>query len=105
MAKKYMHFDLEVQDGIAEVFAADAALAAKPDNKTLQRQRYKAIRRMFESVFTLSAFGVGVTVENPDGTTTSTVLVEDLIQAGAVPDEYIGILTDEIFDAWFAVIN
>lgn len=99
---KYMNVDGEVHDGICAVFEADAALALKPDDKKLQRTKRKEIRRLMESIFNLSAFGVGTNTEQPDGTFLSEVLVKDLVEAGAVPDEYKDKLTDELLDSWAA---
>lgn len=101
MSKKFGHFDLEVQDGLKLVFEADAAYSLKP-TKTLERQKRKEIRRLMESIFNLNMYGVGTCTEQPDGTYFQEVKVADLVAAGAVPEEYVHRLTDELLDSWQA---
>lgn len=97
---RYMHFDGEVYDGICAVFKADADLSMKPDDKKLHRTKRKEIRRLMDSIFNLSAFGVGTNTEQPDGTFLCEVKVADLRDIGAIPDEYKDKLTDELLDSW-----
>lgn len=53
-----------------------------------------------DSIFNLSAFGVGTNTEQPDGTFLCEVKVGDLRDIGAVPEEYKEKLTDELLDSW-----
>jgi hypothetical protein len=100
MAKKYFHFDLEVQDGFNKVFDAESQLAKKPDNKQLQRNKRKEIKRLMTSIFNLNAFGVGTCKTLEDGQEFLEVKVADLLEAGAIPGEFISVVTDDLLDAW-----